>query len=257
MADALFIAVTAVSHDGLLRDHNEDSLLVGPWTTCAVSTQSPQTLVFPLTDDPIVVAVADGLGGHPAGELASTVVVESLSRVTGLLHDEETVREAVRGCNQAVYDQASLDASRTAMGTTLAGVVVTSEVVRVFNVGDSRVYTVRSGDEPSLELASKDDSPPLADGQTHTSIVTQTLGGSPIFRPVDPHVTSSDFDSSTRYLACTDGLTDVVDDSVIATILADHAGAEAVYNLWKAAMDKGGPDNITIALVEFGAAATP
>src|SRR6478735_8566156 len=136
MADSQFLAVTAVSHDGLLRDHNEDSLLIGPWTTCAVSTQSPQTLVFPLGDEPVVVAVADGLGGHPAGELASTVVVESIARVAGLLRDEETIREAIRSCNQAVFDQASLDASRTAMGTTLAGVAVSATGVHVFNVGD-------------------------------------------------------------------------------------------------------------------------
>jgi serine/threonine protein phosphatase PrpC len=253
MADSsLFVAVTAVSHDGLLRDHNEDSLLVGPWTTCAVSTQSPQTLVFPLTDDPVVVAVADGLGGHPAGELASSVVVESLARVAVLLRGEQTVRDAIRGCNQAVFDQASLDPSRTAMGTTLAGLVVTREAVRVFNVGDSRVY---AASESGLERVSQDDSPALAEGQTHTSIVTQTLGGSPTLRPVDPHVASYGIDRGVRYLACTDGLTDVVDDDAIAKILADHAGAEAVYNLWKAAMDKGGPDNITVALVELGAAA--
>ena len=104
-----FLAVTAVSHDGMLRDHNEDGLLVGPWTTCAVSTQSPQTLVFPLGSDPVVVAVADGLGGRPAGEPASSVVVESLARISGLLRDEQTVRQAIRGCNEAVFDQASLD----------------------------------------------------------------------------------------------------------------------------------------------------
>ena len=243
-----FLAVTAVSHDGMLRDHNEDSLLVGPWTTCAVSTQSPQTLVFPLGSDPVVVAVADGLGGHPAGELASSVVVESLARISGLLRDEQTVREAIRGCNKAVFDQASLDPSRTAMGTTLAGVVVTREAVRVFNVGDSRVYAVSGS---GVERASEDDSPTLAEGQTHTSIVTQTLGGSPTLRPVDPHVASYDLDPGVRYLACTDGLTDVVDDDAITAVLAEHTGAEAVYHLWKAAMDKGGPDNITVALVEL------
>jgi len=247
MADSHFLAVTAVSHDGLLRDHNEDSLLVGPWTTCAVSTQSPQTLVFPLNDDPVVVAVADGLGGHPAGELASSVVVESLARVAGLLRDEKTVRDAIRGCNQAVFDQASLDSSRTAMGTTVAGVVVTQDAVRVFNVGDSRVYAAT---DSGIERVSQDDSPELPEGQTHTSIVTQTLGGSPNPRPVHPHVASYTLDPAARYLVCSDGLTDVVDDETIGALLAEHAGADAVFHLWKAAMDKGGPDNITVALAE-------
>ena len=186
-----FLAVTGVSHDGLLRNHNEDSLLVGPWTTCAVSTQSPQTLVFPLVDEPLVVAVADGLGGHPAGELASTVVVESLARVAGLLRDEDTIREAIQSCNQAVFDQASLDESRTAMGTTLAGVVISATGVHVFNVGDSRVYAVTAS---GVDRVSQDDSPPLAPGQTHTSIVTQTLGGSTVLSPVDPHVARHELD---------------------------------------------------------------
>ena len=118
----------------------------------------------------------------------------------------------------------------------------------MFNVGDSRVYAVSGS---GVERASEDDSPTLAEGQTHTSIVTQTLGGSPTLRPVDPHVTSYDLDPGVRYLACTDGLTDVVDDDAITAVLAEHTGAEAVYHLWKAAMDKGGPDNITVALVEF------
>jgi serine/threonine protein phosphatase PrpC len=240
--------VTALSHDGLLRDHNEDSLLVGPWTTCAVSTPSPQTLMFPLTASPVVVAVADGLGGHPAGELASTVVVESLARMATLLTVEDTVREAIRGCNQAVFDQASLDASRTAMGTTLAGLAVTESTVKIFNVGDSRVYAATTS---GLERVSEDDSPPLAPGQRQTSIVTQTLGGSPILTPVDPHVASLPFDRTARYLACTDGLTDVVEDEAIAGVLAEHTGTEAVFRLWKAAIDGGGPDNITLALVEF------
>ncbi len=246
-----YIAVTAVSHDGSLRDHNEDSLLVGPWTICAVSTRSPQTLVFPLVEEPIVVAVADGLGGHPAGELASTVVVESLSRVAGLLRDEETVREAIRGCNLAVYEQASLDVARTAMGSTVAGVVISRDAIRVFNVGDSRVYAVTAGREPNLERASEDDSPPLADGQTHTSIVTQTLGGSPALTEVQPHVVTRNVERSTRYLVCSDGLSDVVSDSEIATTLEEHTGAEAVFRLWEAAIKAGGPDNITIALVEL------
>jgi PPM family protein phosphatase len=66
-----YVAVSALSHDGLVRDHNEDSLAVGPWTLCAATTLTPQTIYLPI-GAPVVVAVADGLGGHPAGEQASS-----------------------------------------------------------------------------------------------------------------------------------------------------------------------------------------
>ncbi len=240
------ILVTALSHDGAVRDHNEDSLVVGPWTTCAVTTSTPQTLAFPLRD-PVVVAVADGLGGHPAGELASSVVVESLARVGHLLVDEDVLRDAVIACNETVFAQARLDPGRVGMGTTVAGVVMAAGSVLVFNVGDSRVYAAGPS---GLTLVSNDDSPPLARGQTHTSVVTQTLGGAPVLTPVEPHVTRYDVDPAARYLVCTDGLTDAVEDDAIATVLGELTGAEAIFALWRAAMTAGGPDNITIALVE-------
>lgn len=68
--------------------------------------------------------------------------------------------------------------------------------------------------------------------------------------PVDSHVMRYELDPTTRYLACTNGLTDVVHDA-IAAVLGDQTGAEAVFTLWKAAIDAGGPDNITLAPVEM------
>lgn len=243
----MFVAVTAVSHDGRVRDHNEDSLVVGPWTTCGSTTLAPQTMLFPL-GDPIVIAAADGLGGHPAGDVASTVVVQTLARIGGLLDDEDVVRRAVHQCNQNVYDQARLVEERGGMGTTVAGLVVGSESVIVFNVGDSRVYAL---DSAGLARVSVDDSPPLREGERHTSIVTQTLGGDLRHHEVHPHVTTCALDAGTRYLACTDGLTDAVDDDLIEVVLRDSRGPAAAFGLWKLAMDAGGPDNITLAVVEL------
>jgi serine/threonine protein phosphatase PrpC len=253
MTPMAYTVVSALSHTGLVRDRNEDSLVVGPWTLCSTVTESPQTLLFPL-GTPLVVAVADGLGGHPAGEVASAMVVRRLSRIGPDLDSEESVRDALEGCNRAVYSAADDDPDLIMMGTTVAGVVVTEEKVFTFNVGDSRVYALdggTAGDEVLREL-SVDDNPPLAPGQLTTSIVTQTLGGTPDFSPVDPHVSSSPLSTDTRHLVCTDGLTDPVPDDELHGLLRGHADGRAAFEMWKAAMDGGGPDNITLAVVRIG-----
>lgn len=242
------VTVSALSHDGLLRDHNEDSLVVGAWTTCAATTQTPATLVFPL-DPPVVVAVADGLGGHPAGEVASTLVVQELARAARTLTGEEQVQDAVRRCNDVVYDAAEHDPDRAGMATTVAGVVLSEERAVVFNVGDSRVYDATEG----FAQVSVDDSPPLPPGQTHTSVITRTIGGMARLRPVTAHTASQPLTDTSRFLVCSDGLTDVVADDDLAAILAEHHGPQAAVELWRAAMEAGGPDNITLALVEVAA----
>jgi serine/threonine protein phosphatase PrpC len=254
-----YIVVSALSHTGLLRDRNEDSLVVGPWTLCSTVTESPQTLLFPL-GTPLVVAVADGLGGHPAGEVASAMVVRRLSRIGPDLDSEEAVREALEGCNRAVYAAADDDPDLIMMGTTVAGVVLTPETVFTFNVGDSRVYALdgagQAGDagegEQALREISIDDNPPLAPGERTTPVVTQTLGGTPDFSPVDPHVSSAPLSPGRRHLVCTDGLSDPVPDEELDGVLREHADGRAAFEMWKVAMDAGGPDNITLAVVRIG-----
>jgi PPM family protein phosphatase len=243
-----YVAVTALTHEGLVREHNEDSMVVGPWTTCASVTQTPETLFFPL-EDPLLVAVADGLGGHSAGEVASTVVVQELARSGRAVDDEASLREVLDVCNRAIYDAAAREPAWAGMGTTVAGLLVSDTSVRVFNVGDSRVYAL---DDDGLVQLSVDDNPPLAPGQTHTSVLTQTMGGHPGRRRVEAHVSNHARDARCRYLVCTDGLSDVVDPEAITDVLRAHRGGQAAYELWRAAIDGGGPDNITIVTVEFG-----
>ncbi|HET7328294.1 MAG TPA: protein phosphatase 2C domain-containing protein [Nocardioidaceae bacterium] len=240
------VAVSALTHQGVLRDHNEDSVVMGPWTACASVTDTPATLFFPIAA-PLLVAVADGVGGHPAGDVASGMVAQELSRAGRTLTDEASVRAALDACNQSVYDAGMRDAERTGMGTTIAGIVVDETTVRVFNVGDSRVYAV---DEHGLERLSTDDNPPLTPGQTHTSVLTQMLGGYAGDRRINSHVSSRQRADNCRYLVCTDGLSDVVSDDAIASVMARGRGAEAAYELWRMAMEAGGPDNITIAVVK-------
>ncbi|MGW0734931.1 PP2C family protein-serine/threonine phosphatase [Streptomyces sp. NPDC002851] len=242
-----YVTVTALSHPGLLRDHNEDSLAVGPWTLCGTVTENPQTLGFPL-GSPLVVAVADGIGGQPAGEVASGLVVRHLAALGPTLDSEQAVRDALNVCNQAVYSAAEGDPDLTAMGTTVAGVVVLGKELLVFNVGDSRVLDVTSTRE-TVHQMSVDDSPPLAPGQRTTSIVTQALGGAARFSEITPHISTEPLSTGERYLVCTDGLTDPVPEDELDTVLRAHDGGRAAFELWKSAIETGGPDNITLALI--------
>jgi len=245
-----YLAVSALSHIGAVRDHHEDSLVAGPWTLCATVTESPQTLIFPL-GTPLVVAVADGLGGHLGGEVASALVVRRLAQAGPLLDSEDRLREALTACNREVHAAAERDPALTAMGTTVAGVVVTAEHVLAFNVGDSRVYTAGPG---GVRQLSTDDR--LADDDLPAGIVTQALGGSDELAAVDPHVITSAPSEDTSYLICSDGLTDPLPAGVLGEVLAKHQDGRAVFELWKAAVEAGGPDNITIALVRLGSAST-
>ncbi|MFJ8076308.1 PP2C family protein-serine/threonine phosphatase [Streptomyces sp. NPDC096176] len=244
-----YVTVTALSHPGLVREHNEDSLVVGPWTLCATVTENPQTLVFPL-GTPLVVAVADGIGGQPGGEVASALVARQLASFGPSLDSEDAVRDVLSACNHAVYAAADHDPALTTMGTTVAGAVVLEESLLVFNVGDSRVLDA-SGDV--LRRLSVDDSPPLLPGQRTTSLVTQALGGGLRFSAVTPHVAVSPLSAVDRALVCTDGLTDPVPEDTLGGLLRAHDGGRAAFEMWKAAIEAGGPDNITLALIGIDA----
>ncbi|MFJ6616862.1 PP2C family protein-serine/threonine phosphatase [Kitasatospora sp. NPDC091335] len=168
---------------------------------------------------------------------------------------EEAVREELQACNRAVYAAAAEEPELAAMGTTVAGLVLLPERALAFNVGDSRVYRI-TGD--GLSRVSVDDSPPLPPGRRTTSVVTQTLGGSLGLTFVEPHVRAAPLAAGDRYLVCSDGLTDPVPEEELAGLLerssgeADRSDGKAAFELWKAAIEAGGPDNITLALVRVG-----
>ncbi|MFF4794321.1 MULTISPECIES: PP2C family protein-serine/threonine phosphatase [unclassified Streptomyces] len=239
-----YVAVSALSHPGLVREHNEDSLVAGPWTLCSTVTENPQTLVFPL-GTPLVVAVADGIGGQPGGHVASALVVRQLALAGPDLNDEDDVREVLHACNRRVYAAAEGDGPAT-MGTTVAGAVVLPGSLLAFNVGDSRIFAApRDG----LLQVSVDDNPPTPPGQRTTSLLTQALGGGRKYHAVTPHVRACPLAAGDRYLICTDGLTDPVPNDVLDDLLREFDDGRAAFELWKAAIEAGGPDNITLAVV--------
>ena len=133
--------------------------------------------------------------------MASALVVRQLAQLGPLLDGEDKLREALDACNRDVYAVAARDPALTAMGTTVAGVVVTADHVMAFNVGDSRVYAVGPDGVRQLstdDRLSGDDLPP--------GIVTHALDGSDELNAVDPHLPTSPLSEDTGYLICTDGL---------------------------------------------------
>ncbi|GEC09332.1 protein phosphatase [Streptomyces spinoverrucosus] len=241
-----YVAVSALSHPGLLREQNEDSLVIGPWTLCATVTESPQTLYFPL-GTPLVVAVADGLGGHPGGDVASALVVRRIASIGPAMSSEDAVRDALNVCNRAVYEAVGDEGSEFAtMGTTVAGIVVQPDSLLTFNVGDSRVF---AASRDGLRQVSVDDRLPPEPGRRTSSLVTQCLGGSLAYRAIHPHVTTGSLSPGDRYLICTDGLTDPLPADVLDEVMREHDDSRAAVELWKAAIAAGGPDNITLAIV--------
>jgi PPM family protein phosphatase len=204
-----------------------------------------------------VFAVADGMGGHRAGDVASSLALETLrdiveSRDWGRLADQ--VREA----NRVVFDRSSSDRNLAGMGTTLTAVIAGSNEVRLVHVGDSRAYLVRDGE---LRLLTEDHtlvqrmvsegriSPQEAEVHPQKSILTRALG---VEDSVDVDESSVEVRPGDRLLLCTDGLTGMMREASILEILEGTADPQqAAEKLVEAANRAGGLDNITVLILDF------
>jgi PPM family protein phosphatase len=247
--------VTAFTHVGAVRAGNEDTIAVGDWITSR-SMPAPVTATHEIAG-PLICLVADGMGGHAAGDVASRAVAERLSPRAGEACDEAAIATLLHEANHELFGLMSESPVWYGMGTTVAGVVVTPSRVIVFNVGDSRVYRIEAG---ALVQLSTDDTPgpKLPDGRTAvytSSIISQVLGGYGPERPgerIEPHVLSEPLEDGRRYLICSDGLTDLVDKSAIEQLLDDD-DASSSQALFAAAMAQGGDDNVSLILLRLEA----
>ena len=213
------LRVTAFTHRGAVRADNEDTIAVGDWITS--EPMAAPVVLEREVEAPLICLVADGMGGHAAGEVASRMVAEHLASDAAQATDEAAIATLLHGANDALFELMGEHPAWHGMGTTVAGWRRADRVL-VFNVGDSRVYRIEEG---ALVQLSTDDTPgpKLPDGRTAaytSSIISQVLGGyGPDAREqLDPHVLSEPLRDGARYLICSDGLTDLVDR-------ADHGGA--------------------------------
>jgi PPM family protein phosphatase len=242
---------TAFTHPGAVRARNEDTIAVGDWITSA--PMDAPVVLEPTLAAPLICLVADGMGGHAAGEVASRTVAEHLARHAAQATDEAAVARLLLGANDALFALMDEHPAWYGMGTTVAGVALAPSGVVVFNVGDSRVYRIQAG---ALVQLSTDDTPgpKLPDGRTAvytSSIISQVLGGygrDEAGEQIDPHVLSEPLADGACYLIGSDGLTDLLDRPAIEQLL-DEDDRASVAALFEAAMARGGDDNISLILL--------
>jgi PPM family protein phosphatase len=236
MALSQAIEVNAFTHQGRRRADNEDSITVAGWVS-DVALSGPRRSRHELKE-PLLVAIADGMGGHAAGEVASRYAVKRLAAAS--LTGEQGVAAALTAINGELYESMSAAPSLLGMGTTVAGLVLTPERAIWFNLGDSRVYRDVAG---QLKQLSVDDVPP---GE-RSGMITQALGGAQSFMPIAPHIGAENLVVPSRWLLCSDGLTDMLrDDEIARALQADDE--TAVRQLFTRAMEAGGDDNISIVV---------
>lgn len=216
-----------------------------------------------------VFAVADGMGGHAAGEVASRIAIESMTdslraALNGAAPSDgaasNALRKAVSLANREICESARTRQDWNQMGTTVVALVTAGRHAVVAHVGDSRAYRVRDGD---LTLLTRDHSwvaeqvrmglLTSADARRHPhrNIVTRALGNQP---DVETEVTHDAMRPGDLYLLCSDGLNTMLQDDEILGVLETHRGdlRAACEALVDAANERGGEDNTTVVLVEIG-----
>lgn len=227
---------SGLTDTGLTRTSNEDALLV----------------------EPPLYAVADGMGGHRAGEIASRIALRELVAKAPRRADAKALGRAVRSANRAVMVAADQSRTRTGMGTTLTAAMVDGTQIAIAHVGDSRAYLYRAG---HLERLTEDHSM-VGDLQRQglineeearfhpqRSVITRALGSDPAMVADILEVQGQPGD---RLLLCTDGLTGMLTDGYIADVLgAQPDPDDATRTLVDAANRAGGYDNITVVLVDL------
>jgi protein phosphatase len=226
------LEVVAASHVGLERTVQQDSVSISGW-----SSQDPSGSVRHCRslDAYPTVALADGLGGHVAGELASRIAVD----VATDPGDGEPLSDLIARAHVRVKEEAARTGN-TSMGATLAMVGLRENGIQLANVGDSRIYETTS----ELFPLSVDDSP---EGE-RSSVVSQAIG---IGQEVFPHLDVLPIETGVQFMLCSDGLTRFVDEADIAEVIATESDpADRVVRLMAAALEAGAPDNVSIMLVD-------
>ena len=230
-----FISWGARSDVGLVRTHNEDSFLL----------QAP------------LFVVSDGMGGHAAGEVASSIAIETIGQQAPGSADDVLLGAAVESANTSVISAAEQGIGKPGMGCTATAVIIDKNHMAVAHVGDSRAYVLRQGtlvrvthDHSYVEELVDSGQITADEARTHPSrsIITRALGSDPDMYADHFSLEVGDGD---RIILCSDGLSGMIGDGQIESLAVSSATPQqAADNLVAAALTAGGADNVTVVVID-------
>jgi protein phosphatase len=244
------LEVASLSHPGQVRPNNED----------AYGQFEPSNEVERLSTGWLFV-VADGMGGHRGGEIASKLAVDTIKSVyykdVGVSRSA-ALKVAVEEANRLILEEAISDPSLTGMGTTCTAMAVHDGFAYFVHVGDSRAYVKRDGELVQLTqdhslvgemvrsgILSDED----ARHHPKRNVITRSLGVQTAVA-ADTPFTPFKLERGDLFILCSDGLTSMVDNAAIADAIKDKAPDDAVADLVELANDHGGKDNVTVLIVK-------
>jgi serine/threonine protein phosphatase PrpC len=249
---------------GLIREHNEDNFLVADVTAGVRSNDGKAPLKVALGEKGALLLVCDGMGGAAAGEVASQMAVDSIYEALKESEPEardafaRLVRRSVERANERIFIQSRDNQSERGMGTTCTVAALVDSTLVVGQIGDSRCYILRDG---KLAQVTKDQSlawqlieagamtPEEAKAFEHANIILQALG---VQERVEVVLSQVDLRRGDVALLCSDGLHGPVsDEELLAVLVMESDLQKAAETLIQKALDRDGPDNITVVLARF------
>jgi protein phosphatase len=240
--------ISAASRIGCVRSQNEDMILVD---NQFIREDSYETRVYLGREDRFLMAVADGMGGHNRGDVASSDTLKNLSYY---FHDIPTnlsagdFNEAIVGwldsINNYIDSKGRADKQYKGMGTTLVALTYYNGEIYSMNCGDSRLYRQRDGQ--LLQLTTDQTLSNMLGSEKRSNIITNCIGGGCNSSYIDMVQLTNDVKQGDIYLLCSDGLTDMVPDCRICELLGSGADAD---DLCEAAIKAGGIDNVSCCVI--------
>ena len=240
--------ISAFTHRGRVRPNNEDAIAID---NRVLTGDMDAPIVMASPNDCCLLMIADGMGGHARGAMASRAALDYLVAAIDRLSNPASCAEAIEEANQHLYALMHEHSEALGMGTTLVGAVLTADRMVTFNVGDSRCCLFSAG---QLVQLSHDDAPEGVSshfGPRRSHALTQALGGSSFPIAVEPHISvDPPLAPGETPLLCSDGLTDMVTSEVISsTLRTANDPLRVARKLAGKAFSGGARDNISLLIV--------